>query len=423
MVFEVRRRSSALLGSTTGSSDGSGAGSTAAEADNGGVATTSGTSEGSDRSEALDTSETSDRSEALDTNEGSLPDGGMTVRRSVSGARWRFETDGQVRGSPVVDGDTLYAGSNDGTLYAIDRTSGEERWRLETGARRVHAPVVVDDTVYAASDEALYALDASTGTERWRFQARIILTPPVVADGTVFTYANRPGKWRLHALDATDGTFRWTVREDADDIDRLQTNLIVADGTCYVGTWEVIYSFAIDSGRVRWSRERPQIVESLAAVDGELLCGGRTGDESANLYALDAIHGTAGWTATTRPGEWVTAVRVVGDTLLASSIEPHHDGTKTTRLHARSIADGAARWSVVTNRETTTSVPPRPAAVADGVVFIPGGHQLYALDADDGTERARFVADGEIHTSAASADGAVYVGSDDGSVYAFDLPE
>ncbi len=43
--------------------------------------------------------------------------------RSLAGMQWRFPTGGEVNGSPAIAGRTVYAGSGDGRLYAIDLAS------------------------------------------------------------------------------------------------------------------------------------------------------------------------------------------------------------------------------------------------------------------------------------------------------------
>jgi outer membrane protein assembly factor BamB len=43
--------------------------------------------------------------------------------------KWSFETGGPVWSSPTVMDDTVYVGSLDGNLYAVDASSGDELWR------------------------------------------------------------------------------------------------------------------------------------------------------------------------------------------------------------------------------------------------------------------------------------------------------
>jgi outer membrane protein assembly factor BamB len=75
---------------------------------------------------------------------------------------WQFRGDEGGSGSrPVVAGDIVYVGNDDGNLYAAD---GSERWRFETGETVSSSPAVVDDTVYVGSrDGTLYAISGDEG--------------------------------------------------------------------------------------------------------------------------------------------------------------------------------------------------------------------------------------------------------------------
>jgi len=85
---------------------------------------------------------------------------------------WKFETGGMVKGSPVVSGGTVYIGSRDHYVYALDADTGTEKWKFKTGSIMVRSsPVVSGGTVYiGAGDNYVYALDADTGTEKWKFK-------------------------------------------------------------------------------------------------------------------------------------------------------------------------------------------------------------------------------------------------------------
>ena len=46
--------------------------------------------------------------------------------------QWQLTTGVGIRSSPAVVGDTVYVGSYDGHLYAIDATDGSEQWQFPT---------------------------------------------------------------------------------------------------------------------------------------------------------------------------------------------------------------------------------------------------------------------------------------------------
>ena len=97
--------------------------------------------------------------------------------------RWRFKTEGPVESGPVVVGSgngttadplLVVAGSSDGNVYALSAQHGQEVWRFKTGnAVRAGLRLSPDgETLFAGSwDDCLYALDPRTGRYLWRFVA------------------------------------------------------------------------------------------------------------------------------------------------------------------------------------------------------------------------------------------------------------
>ena len=66
-------------------------------------------------------------------------------------------------------GGTVYAGSDDGTVYALDAATGGLRWAYTAGDS-VSDPAVAGGTVYVGGhDGTVYALDAATGRLRWTY--------------------------------------------------------------------------------------------------------------------------------------------------------------------------------------------------------------------------------------------------------------
>src|SRR5688572_13200163 len=52
---------------------------------------------------------------------------------ALAGIQWRFLTEGDVVGSPTVLGQTVYIGSGDGRMYALDRATGTRKWAFDAG--------------------------------------------------------------------------------------------------------------------------------------------------------------------------------------------------------------------------------------------------------------------------------------------------
>lgn len=119
--------------------------------------------------------------------EGSVTNDTVTARAGKS-VLWRVFTGGPVRYAPVVSGQNVYAGSDDGYLYCLDAASGKVVWKFFGGPsnrkmlgneRMVSVwhvsagPVVQDGKVYFAAGTwpmlgvFVYCLDALTGKIIW----------------------------------------------------------------------------------------------------------------------------------------------------------------------------------------------------------------------------------------------------------------
>src|SRR5437660_5967102 len=90
----------------------------------------------------------------------------------LHGVKWKFKTERVIEAwfsSPTVSDETVYVGSDDSYLYALNVLTGELKWKFKTGDVVYSSPAVVDGAVYVGShDGYLYSVDAQTGEERWK---------------------------------------------------------------------------------------------------------------------------------------------------------------------------------------------------------------------------------------------------------------
>ena len=45
--------------------------------------------------------------------------------------KWEFKTEGEIFGTPLIDGDHIYIGSGDHKLYALEKETGKKIWEFE----------------------------------------------------------------------------------------------------------------------------------------------------------------------------------------------------------------------------------------------------------------------------------------------------
>jgi outer membrane protein assembly factor BamB len=87
------------------------------------------------------------------------------------GLGWRVQTRGTVRSRPTVQGATVYVGSGDGHLYAIDRESGETRWAFDAGSAVTSTPAVSGGLVFFGTyDDDFHAVWAADGRPVWTLE-------------------------------------------------------------------------------------------------------------------------------------------------------------------------------------------------------------------------------------------------------------
>jgi outer membrane protein assembly factor BamB len=87
-------------------------------------------------------------------------------------------------GATAAGRELVFVGNQLGTLIAYDAASGQRVWSFQAGGAIAAGPVVANGTVYVGSfDKKLYALDAATGALSCSVTTTgLVLTPPIVVD-------------------------------------------------------------------------------------------------------------------------------------------------------------------------------------------------------------------------------------------------
>jgi hypothetical protein len=104
----------------------------------------------------------------------------QAVDAATGAERWRTPSVNIVWSSPVVDGERLYIGEGDGTIYALDQRTGREVWRYRTGARVLSSPVIHDGRLYVGSDDGgVYAINGGAALRRAVFWDTAFVAAPL----------------------------------------------------------------------------------------------------------------------------------------------------------------------------------------------------------------------------------------------------
>jgi outer membrane protein assembly factor BamB len=156
---------------------------------------------------------------------------------------WATPLDGSSATPPVIGpGDeTVYTGTNVGTVYAIDAATGAVRWQASAGAAVTASPALVGGTLFVpTADGDLVAMaaggcGAATCDPLWAAPAGDALTvQPAAAGGVVFTGA---ADGSVHAFPAAGcGAATCGPLWSASTGSRVTGAPAVSNGRLYVGT-------------------------------------------------------------------------------------------------------------------------------------------------------------------------------------------
>jgi outer membrane protein assembly factor BamB len=225
---------------------------------------------------------------------------GVNATAVISGSaptmQWRYTAGGNVTFPAIASDGTLYFGSTDHNLYAIN-VNGGLKWSYTADDEILRGPALAPDgTIYfgtfgsTANDPALYALHPD-GTLKWKYvvahdeSTRLYAFPAILPDGTIYFVSTSPDV--LYALNANGGlNWQYTLSATTQYLPAVGP-----DGTIYVNdTSSDLYAIS-SSGALSWTYHLSSDTVNhtpLIGADGTIYTGG--GDSSAGPTALLAIN-------------------------------------------------------------------------------------------------------------------------------------
>lgn len=300
---------------------------------------------------------------------------------------WVFDAGAPVRGRVLTsfDGTVNFIAGN--VLHAVS-SRGAEVFRRVTGAPSF---ALSNGVVFIQGDDNyLYALRAD-GSVKWRTQVARGRGPLAVA-GTNLLASDTSG---LIAVDADSGSVRWHA-----GLGDVEAAAAGRDGAIAAGVARGRVASLSASGEQLWSFA-PQggFAGGLAAdASGTTYCGGVAG-----LYAIDSYGAEVWHFGTTTPALSGPVVDGAGHVFFAAD-----------KLYALDIASGAVVWSA----DGFTAGDSAPALTGDGGLFIGGGDGALSMLTTAGTSQWSAALPDAVESTAAIVGNVIYIGSDDGRLYA-----
>jgi outer membrane protein assembly factor BamB len=289
-------------------------------------------------------------------------------------------------GGVIADG-TLFVGSEEGRLVAINMADGSRQWsealtKPSSGGFGCAAPAAGGGCSAAPAGVAIY------GT-------------PAVADSLVYI-GGYNGK--IYAFNSSSLALRWVYpREDYLD-EPVVGGPAVAQGKVYIGDSDgKLYALNAETGDREWEFTTGDKIWATPAIDGDILY---IGSFDKKLYALNAADGSKRWEFKAE-GAIAAIPLVYNNTVYIGSFDRY--------LYAVSADNGNLKWKFMGGNWFWAE----PVAY-DGNIYagcLDG--KVYVLDAETGDEIIdAFDLGSPVSSSPVVVDGSVIFASQKGVIYA-----
>lgn len=345
---------------------------------------------------------------------------------------WKFKTNGVISSSAAVFNDVVYINSFDGFVYALNAENGKLIWKFDTGGEKVFqsvnmhgvktdgkvvddpwdmylsSPVVNKNTVYVGSGNGtFYALDIKSGKPAWTFKTNgVIHTSPALSGDSVYF-----ASWDsyIYALNATTGKEYWKFKTGIDTVNYnqvgFQASPVISGKMLYIGCRDANMR-AIDrlTGKLVWQypTSGSWVVGSAAVYKNRVYFG--TSD-THRLLSLDAATGKVIFDQSVKTYVFSTPA-IAGDKLYVGTfggfLYEMDCNTGKTRSVFRTSASEEKGKIYLNNDSTTNSAKVFANPTWEGMVQAVD--YLYSL--------------GSVMSSPAISEDLIYFGSTDGYVYA-----
>ena len=310
---------------------------------------------------------------------------------------WSFKCEDEIRGTPAISQGTLYIGSYDNNLYALNAADGKFQWKYPTDAGIVSRPAVVDgNVIFGSEDKRLHVVSARSGKVVWTYYTNgPVRSSPRIAEGHIFVGSDDA---QLHAINLNSGRMVWRF----EGADAIRSTPFVIQNMVYCGCESGDY-YALDfRGELRWRfHAKRSITSSTVGTEQALYFS----SVDSTLYALDPRNGWVLWRF--RLGKASISTPCIADDIVFV-------GASDGFIYAVEARSSKEVWRFRTEHQVNGS----PIVYKDSVYCGSVDGNLYCLEYRTGRLRWKFGTEGAITGTPLVYDDIVYVGSNDHQVYA-----
>lgn len=315
---------------------------------------------------------------------------------------WIFETEDAIESTAAIAAGTVYVGSLDGYLYAINLENGGLKWKYQVSGEIKSSPTVFGNVVYFGDGMGVFhAVDAETGESRWTFEAEaeIISSANVAQDRLLFGSYDQ----FLYCLSAEDGSLVWKFETEGyvHGTPAIVNGAVVVSG-CDGYLRLINIADGVEQQKIAlgdYVAASPAILNNRAyagTFGNQVLCAGLEGSEILWWYEHPERH-----------FPFYASAAVTADIVVI--------GGRDKMVHALQSQTGQPLWTYPAKSRVDSS----PVIVGERVFFGTIGGEFVALNLDSGEKVWDFVIGAAIIASPSVVTGKLVIGADDGRIYCF----
>jgi outer membrane protein assembly factor BamB len=191
---------------------------------------------------------------------------------------------------PAYSGNNLFCGSNDGNMYAFNSQNGDLKWTYQTDYEIYSSPIIKDNCLYFGSNDGFfYAVNIENKELIWKYKTDgpIDSSPVIINDDIVF------GSWdsNLYSLNLLNGRLNWKFSTGWG----IDSKPLYHDNKIYLGSEDNnFYSIDSETGKLTWMFSTNGGIKSSPAIYGNLIF---FGSSDGKIYALDSLTGDLKWSS------------------------------------------------------------------------------------------------------------------------------
>ncbi len=313
---------------------------------------------------------------------------------------WTYDAGSPIVSSPVILGDVLGVCSKNGVVHVVDMNGGE--WRNEgIDTSFDSTPIMIGDLIYVAGHDGIVrCFNRATQAEIWTYQTSgsIQWSSPMIVNGRLYIGCS---DGRLYCLNAASGEFLWSYKT----AEIIESSPTIATGRVYFGSIDGrVYCLDAVNGSLKWEYNAASAIRSTGCIKNNILY---VVADNGMIHAIKTDTGKLLWSYTASPG---SSPAIEKDTLYL--------GGEDRIFYALNALTGKIKWSYYIGSPIHSS-----PIVANGIIYVGADNgNIYALN-PEAISKDRLMwsyqTKGKILSSPAAADSCLFVTSEDGNCYVF----